>query len=91
MLDEKKHSRFERHGANLYYKMKLTLSEALCGTRKYIETLDKRYLDIFLLPGMYHFLESQISAPENFTFTDSNTNPFYVDTFFYYRRSHQTR
>ncbi len=51
VLDEKKHERFERHGANLFYTMKLSLSEALCGTRRYIQTLDKRFLDVLLLPG----------------------------------------
>lgn len=46
VLYEKKHSQFKRVGYNLYYKVKLTLTEALCGFQKIIKTLDDRFLVI---------------------------------------------
>jgi len=40
------HPRFEREGANLYYKKEITLFEALCGTTFTVEHLDGRVLRI---------------------------------------------
>ena len=51
VLDEEEHPVFTRRGSNLIIDMKLTLTEALCGCTKYIETLDKRTLSFTLLPG----------------------------------------
>ena len=47
VLDEKPHPVFKRsRGTDLMVEMELTLSEALCGFEKTIETLDKRTLYI---------------------------------------------
>uniref|UniRef100_A0A1I8A784 DnaJ homolog subfamily A member 1 n=1 Tax=Steinernema glaseri TaxID=37863 RepID=A0A1I8A784_9BILA len=51
VLDEQRHPVFARKGDNLIMEMKLTLSEALCGCTKTIETLDGRKLVFNLLPG----------------------------------------
>lgn len=51
VLDEEKHERFERKGQDLYLKMDLSLTEALCGCQKAVTTLDKRPLVLALIPG----------------------------------------
>lgn len=51
VLDEQAHHVFVRRGDNLVMEMPLTLSEALCGCTKSIETLDGRKLVFSLLPG----------------------------------------
>jgi len=51
VLDEQPHHAFARRGDNLIMEMKLTLSEALCGCTKSIQTLDGRKLVFHLLPG----------------------------------------
>jgi len=51
VLDEEKHDKFTRNGMDLQMKMELNLVEALCGCQKAIETLDKRFLVITLVPG----------------------------------------
>lgn len=51
VLDEEKHSVFERHGSDLALRMELSISEALCGCQKVIETLDKRSLVVQTIPG----------------------------------------
>lgn len=56
VLDQKEHSVFQRQNDNLVMKMSLKLSEALCGFKKTIQTLDKRTLVISSLPGSYKSL-----------------------------------
>jgi len=51
VLDEEKSEQFTRNGLDLTMKMQLSLVEALCGCQKVIETLDKRFLVITLIPG----------------------------------------
>ncbi|KAM5177596.1 dnaJ homolog subfamily A member 4 [Callospermophilus lateralis] len=46
VLDQKDHSVFQRRGHDLIMKMKIQLSEALCGFKKTIKTLDERTLVI---------------------------------------------
>lgn len=46
VLDQKDHSVFQRRGHDLIMKMKIQLSEALCGFKKTIKTLDDRVLII---------------------------------------------
>ncbi|KAH0500739.1 DnaJ-like protein subfamily A member 4 [Microtus ochrogaster] len=46
VLDQKDHSVFQRRGHDLIMKMKIQLSEALCGFKKTIKTLDDRVLAI---------------------------------------------
>jgi chaperone protein DnaJ len=51
VLDEEQHPLFTRKGTNLIYNMKISLTEALCGFTRRIETLDKRLLSFTQLPG----------------------------------------
>ncbi|XP_013794664.1 dnaJ homolog subfamily A member 1-like [Limulus polyphemus] len=51
VLDEKEHETFKRSGRNLIMQMELTITEALCGFQKTIETLDHRTLVITCIPG----------------------------------------
>ncbi|XP_065727346.1 dnaJ homolog subfamily A member 4 isoform X2 [Phocoena phocoena] len=51
VLDQKDHSVFQRRGHDLIMKMKIQLSEALCGFKKMIKTLDDRVLIITSKPG----------------------------------------
>lgn len=51
VLDEIEHETFTRRGNNLHMVMKLNLTEALCGCRKPIKTLDGRIIVFQLLPG----------------------------------------
>lgn len=51
VLDEQKHEKYERQKSNLFYKMQIQLVEALCGFKRYIETMDKRVLLIQSTPG----------------------------------------
>lgn len=46
VLDEKDHPVYTRRGADLLLKMEIELSEALCGLKRIINTLDKRELVI---------------------------------------------
>uniref|UniRef100_A0A1I8C1S4 Chaperone protein dnaJ n=1 Tax=Meloidogyne hapla TaxID=6305 RepID=A0A1I8C1S4_MELHA len=45
------HHIFTRKGSNLVFNMKISLTEALCGFTRRIETLDKRLLAFTQLPG----------------------------------------
>lgn len=54
VLDQKDHSVFQRRGHDLIMKMKIQLSEALCGFKKTIKTLDDRVLVITSRSGRYH-------------------------------------
>ena len=50
-LEEKPHDYLQRHGTDLSMKLDLTLSEALCGMKKVIKTLDNREIVIQTKPG----------------------------------------
>jgi len=51
VLDEKEHSIFKRNGIDLIMKMQISLSEALTGLKKTIQTLDSRTLVIQTVSG----------------------------------------
>jgi len=51
VLDEKEHPQFKRDKTDLHMTMPITLSEALCGFQKVINTLDNRALVVTSLPG----------------------------------------
>ena len=63
VVDEKEHSRFKRIGHDLLYRLEISLSEALCGFRRLIQTLDNRHLDILTLPGLLSPPSSLLPAP----------------------------
>merc|ERR1711992_456040 len=44
VLDEKAHGKFKRSGTDLIMKMNINITEALCGFKKSIKTLDDRTL-----------------------------------------------
>ena len=48
VLDEKEHATFKRSGTDLIMKFDINLTEALCGFRKTVTTLDDRTLVRFL-------------------------------------------
>ena len=51
VLDEKEHNVFSRRGIDLSMTLELSLTEALCGFQRHIQTLDNRTLGIMSLPG----------------------------------------
>ncbi|KAL5484133.1 hypothetical protein EMCRGX_G020581 [Ephydatia muelleri] len=51
VLDEQEHRIFKRKGSDLFMQMEIELSEALCGFKRVIQTLDKRSLLITSHPG----------------------------------------
>lgn len=51
VLDEKEHKTFKRTGTDLILKFNISLTDALCGFRKTIQTLDDRTLVISTVPG----------------------------------------
>ena len=51
VLDEKEHPIFKRDKTDLHMKMKISLTESLCGFQKAIKTLDNRQLVITSMPG----------------------------------------
>lgn len=69
VLDQKDHPLFQRKDEDLIMKMDIKLSEALCGFKKTIQTLDDRTLVISALPG--NLLKS----------TSPTVLPFLVDYF----------
>jgi len=59
VLDEKEHNVFSRRGGiDLFMTLEISLTEALCGFQRHIQTLDNRSLVIMSLPGMFtcHYL-----------------------------------
>lgn len=50
-LEEKPHSLFQRHGKDLAMRMDLELSEALCGLKRVVKTLDDRHIVVSTKPG----------------------------------------
>lgn len=59
VLDEKDHPIFKRDKTDLHMKMKISLTESLCGFHKVIKTLDNRQLVITSSPGK----ERQLDFP----------------------------
>lgn len=57
VLDEQEHDKFTRRGNNLHMLMKMNLTEALCGCRKPIKTLDGRIIAFHLLPGLFYCIK----------------------------------
>merc|ERR1712154_533901 len=51
VLDEKEHSVFKRSGTDLIMKFNINITEALCGFKKSVNTLDDRTLIIQTIPG----------------------------------------
>ena len=51
VLDEKEHETFKRNGTDLIMKFDINLTEALCGFKKTIRTLDDRTLVVQTIPG----------------------------------------
>ena len=51
VLDEKEHPLFKRNGTDLIMKMQISLSEALTGFKKTVQTLDNRTLVIQTVSG----------------------------------------
>lgn len=51
VLDEKPHSVFKRNGMDLVMKMDVSLTEALCGMKRTVTTLDDRTLSMQTVPG----------------------------------------
>merc|ERR1711881_313869 len=51
VLEEEKHPIFKRNGIDLIMQQTINITEALCGFRKIIPTLDKRSLLIQAVPG----------------------------------------
>ena len=51
ILEEREHATFRRKDMDLYLKMDVSLTEALCGFRRTIKTLDNRNLVITSHPG----------------------------------------
>ena len=51
VLDEKEHSVFKRSGIDLIMQQNINITEALCGFKKTVPTLDDRTLVIQTVPG----------------------------------------
>jgi len=50
-LEEKEHSTFQRHGKDLTLKLDINVSEALCGMKRTLKTLDGRNIVLTTAPG----------------------------------------
>ena len=53
VLDEKEHPTFKRSGVDLIMKFNINITEALCGFKKVVTTLDDRTLVIQTIPGKF--------------------------------------
>lgn len=51
VLDEKEHATFKRNGIDLIMKQRINITEALCGFKKAVTTLDNRTLIIQTIAG----------------------------------------
>ena len=60
VLEEKEHSLFKRRDMDLFMKMEVNLTEALCGFKRTIKTLDNRTLVITSHPGKIHILKQYL-------------------------------
>ena len=56
VLDEKEHGTFKRSGTDLIMKFNINITEALCGFKKTVTTLDDRTLVIQTIPGKLFIL-----------------------------------
>ncbi len=56
VLDEKEHPTFKRNGVDLIMKFNINITEALCGFKKAIKTLDDRNLIIQTIPGKFEIV-----------------------------------
>ncbi|XP_020487062.1 dnaJ homolog subfamily A member 4 [Labrus bergylta] len=72
VLDQKEHPVFQRQEDNLVMKMKIKLSEALCGFKKTIQTLDNRELLINSSPG-------EVIKPNQVKCVQNEGMPLYKD------------
>ncbi|CAD8057724.1 unnamed protein product [Paramecium primaurelia] len=68
----KKHSMYERRGADLYTTKKITLLEALTGCQFTLKFLDGSYLNISTKPG-------EVISPNSFRTIKHKGMPFYKD------------
>jgi len=50
-LEEKEHSTFQRHGKDLTLRLDIDVSEALCGMKRSLKTLDNRNIALVSKPG----------------------------------------
>ena len=50
-MEEKEHSTFQRHGKDLTLKLDINVSEALCGMKRTLKTLDGRNIVLTTAPG----------------------------------------
>jgi len=50
-LEEKEHPTFQRHGKDLTLRLDIDVSEALCGMRRSLKTLDNRNIALVTKPG----------------------------------------
>ena len=62
VLDEKEHPVFKRSGIDLIMQQNINITEALCGFKKTVPTLDDRTLVIQTVAGKFSTLEHQFSA-----------------------------
>lgn len=51
VLDEKEHETFKRNGIDLITKIEINITEALCGFKRVVTTLDNRSLLVQTIPG----------------------------------------
>ena len=58
VLDEKEHPIFKRSGIDLIMQQNVNITEALCGFKKTVPTLDDRTLVIQTVPGKCHLSRS---------------------------------
>ena len=65
VLDEKEHPIFKRSGIDLIMQQNVNITEALCGFKKTVPTLDDRTLVIQTVPGKDHF--SRLDCFHQFT------------------------
>lgn len=75
VLDQKDHSVFQRRGHDLIMKMKIQLSEALCGFKKTIKTLDDRTLVITSKSGEARAPRAPSPAPGHRSIRSSLFSP----------------
>lgn len=50
-MEEKEHALYQRHGKDLAMKLDIDISEALCGMKRAVKTLDNRNIVIMTNPG----------------------------------------
>ena len=68
VLDEKEHPVFKRSGIDLIMQQNINITEALCGFKKTVPTLDDRTLVIQTVAGKYSTLQHRFCAVLSFEF-----------------------